>query len=148
MNKIAGGVKKGCLGKTADGDGSVCVCVWGGGVVCCLWSRLKKLHSYRVFTITVKGAKFNRPLLGAEGFWAGRNLYRVTPAGTRGSGFCASPQFSRIVRQPRGTEDHPRSSMIRHQWIVKAWNSIIFDIFIRKSTAWIWTDQRTFCLSI
>jgi hypothetical protein len=33
-----------------------------------------------------RAAKF-RPMLGAQGLWAGRDLYRATPAVTRGLGF-------------------------------------------------------------
>jgi hypothetical protein len=42
-----------------------------------IWRRLH--HRWRA-------VKF-RPLLGAQDLWAGRNLYRATPAVTRSSGF-------------------------------------------------------------
>jgi hypothetical protein len=52
-----------------------------------------------------KAAKF-RPMLGAQGLWAGRDLYRVTPAVTRGLSFSGLIQrtapFSRLLRHARG----------------------------------------------
>jgi hypothetical protein len=36
--------------------------------------------------LPVKGCKI-RPMLGNQGLWAGRDLYRTTPTGTRGLGF-------------------------------------------------------------
>jgi hypothetical protein len=50
-------------------------------------------------------AKF-RPMLSAQGLWAGRDLFRVTPAVTRGLGFSGlirrTAQFSRLLRHMRG----------------------------------------------
>jgi hypothetical protein len=46
-----------------------------------------------------RAAKF-RPMLGAQGLWAGRDLYRATPAVTRDLGFSAP--FSRLLRYTRG----------------------------------------------
>jgi hypothetical protein len=46
------------------------------------------------------------PLLGAKGLWAGRGLYRVTPAVTRDLGFSGlirrTAPFSRLLRHTRG----------------------------------------------
>jgi hypothetical protein len=60
------------------------------------WRR----HHYRW-----RAAKF-RPMLGAQGLWAGRDLYRVTPAVTRGLGFSGiirkTAPFSRLLRHTRG----------------------------------------------
>jgi hypothetical protein len=50
-------------------------------------------------------AKF-RPMLGAQGLWAGRDLYRATPAVTQRLGFSGliwrNAQFSRLLRHTRG----------------------------------------------
>jgi hypothetical protein len=52
-----------------------------------------------------RAAKF-RPMLGAQGLWAGRDLYRATPAGTRGLGFSGlirrTAPSSRLLRLTRG----------------------------------------------
>jgi hypothetical protein len=52
-----------------------------------------------------RAAKF-RPMLGAQGLWAGRNLYRATPAVTRDVGFSGlirrTAPFSRFLRPTRG----------------------------------------------
>jgi hypothetical protein len=52
-----------------------------------------------------RAAKF-RPILGAQGLWAGRDLYRATPAMTRCLGFSAliwrTAPFSRLLRHTRG----------------------------------------------
>jgi hypothetical protein len=60
------------------------------------WMR----HYYRW-----RAAKF-RPMLGAQGLWAGRHLYSVTPALTRGLSFPdlirRTAPFSRLLRHTRG----------------------------------------------
>jgi hypothetical protein len=52
-----------------------------------------------------RAAKF-RSMLGAQGLWACRDLYRVTPAVTRDLGFSGlirrTAPFSRILRHTRG----------------------------------------------
>jgi hypothetical protein len=52
-----------------------------------------------------RAAKF-RPMLGAQGLWAGRNLYCDTPAVTRDLGFSGlirrTAPFSRLLRHTRG----------------------------------------------
>jgi hypothetical protein len=52
-----------------------------------------------------RAAKF-RPLLGAQGLWAGRDLYRATPAVTRDLRFSGlirrTAPFSRLLRHTRG----------------------------------------------
>jgi hypothetical protein len=52
-----------------------------------------------------RAAKF-RPMLGAEGLWAGRDLYRATPAVTQDLGFSGlirrTAPFSRLLRHTRG----------------------------------------------
>jgi hypothetical protein len=51
-----------------------------------------------------RAAKF-RPMLGAQGLWAGKDLYRATPAVKRGLGF--SGLIQRIA---------PISRLLRHAW--------------------------------
>jgi hypothetical protein len=62
--------------------------------------NIQRRHHYRW-----KAAKF-RPILGAQGVWAGRDLYRATPAETRGLGFSGlirrTTPFSRLLRHTRG----------------------------------------------
>ena len=52
-----------------------------------------------------RAAKF-RPMLGAQGLWAGRDLYRATPAVTRDLGFSGlirrTAPFSRLLQHMRG----------------------------------------------
>jgi hypothetical protein len=56
-------------------------------------------HHYRW-----RAAKF-RHMLGAQGLWAGRDLYRATPAMTRGLAFCClirrTSPFSPLLRHTR-----------------------------------------------
>jgi hypothetical protein len=51
-----------------------------------------------------KAAKF-RPMLGAQGLWAGRDIYCATPTVTRGLGFSGlirrTAPFSRLLRHTR-----------------------------------------------
>jgi hypothetical protein len=64
------------------------------------FSLIWRLHHYRW-----RAAKF-RPMLSAQGLWAGRDLYRATPAMTRGLGFSGliwrTAPFSRLLRHTRG----------------------------------------------
>jgi hypothetical protein len=52
-----------------------------------------------------RAAKF-RPILGAQGLWAGRDLYRATPAVIRDLGFSGlirrTAPFTRLLRHTRG----------------------------------------------
>ena len=63
-------------------------------------SHIWKRHHYRW-----RAAKF-RPMLGAQGLWAGRDFYSATPAVTRGLGFSGlirrTAPFSRLLRHTRG----------------------------------------------
>jgi hypothetical protein len=65
------------------------------------------VYSYGDITIAsdLRTAKF-RPMLGAQGIWAGRDLYRATPAVTRGLGFSSlirrTAPFSRLLWHSRG----------------------------------------------
>jgi hypothetical protein len=62
-------------------------------------------HLYGDVPLPVKGCKF-RPMLGAQGLWAGRDLYRATPAVTRDPGLSGlirrTAPFSRLLRHTRG----------------------------------------------
>jgi hypothetical protein len=51
-----------------------------------------------------RAAKF-RPMLGTQGLWAGKDLYRTTPTGTRDLG------FSGLIRRTA-----PFSPLLRHAW--------------------------------
>jgi hypothetical protein len=55
-----------------------------------------------------RAAKF-RPMFGAQCAWAGRNLYRATPAVTGGLGFSGlirrTALFGRLLRHTRGFEE-------------------------------------------
>jgi hypothetical protein len=61
-----------------------------------MWRR----HHYRW-----RAAKF-MPMLGAQGLWPGKDLYRATPAETRGLSFSGliwrTAPFSRLLRHTRG----------------------------------------------
>jgi hypothetical protein len=52
-----------------------------------------------------RAAQF-RPMLGTQGLWAGRDLYRATPAVTQDLGFSGlirrTAPFSRLLRHTRG----------------------------------------------
>ena len=65
-----------------------------------------------------RAAKF-RPMLGAQGLWAGRDLYRATPAVTRDLGFSGlirrTAPFSRLLRHTRGFS--PGSSLGSESYI-------------------------------
>jgi hypothetical protein len=69
-------------------------------------SRLRIFHLYgRRHHCRWRAAKF-RPMLGAQGLWAGRDLYRATFAVTRGLGVSGlirrTASFSRLLRHTRG----------------------------------------------
>jgi hypothetical protein len=57
-------------------------------------------------TIAGEGLQKFRPMLGAQGLRVGRDLYRATPAVTRGLGFSGliltNAPFSRLLRHTRG----------------------------------------------
>jgi hypothetical protein len=55
--------------------------------------------------LPVKGCKIYRPMLGAQGLWAGRDPYRATPAVTGGLG------FSGLIRSRRTA---PFCRLLRH----------------------------------
>jgi hypothetical protein len=56
--------------------------------------------------LPVNGCIIYSLMLGAQGLWAGRDFYRVTPAVTHGLGFLVSFEwpspFSRLLRHARG----------------------------------------------
>jgi hypothetical protein len=62
-------------------------------------------HIWRRHHCRWRAAKF-RPMLGAQGLWVGRDLYRTTPTVTRDLGFSGLIQrtapFSRLLRHAWG----------------------------------------------
>jgi hypothetical protein len=70
-------------------------------IICCFTSRSRIFHLYGRW----RASKF-RPMLSAQGLWAGRDLYRATPAVTRDLGFSGlirrTAPFSRLLRHTRG----------------------------------------------
>jgi hypothetical protein len=68
-----------------------------------------------------RAAKF-RLMLGAQGLWAGRDLYRATLAVTRGLGFSGlirrTAPFSRLLRHTRGCGG---SILTQILWILLSW---------------------------
>jgi hypothetical protein len=65
-------------------------------------SRSRIFHLYGDVTIAGEGAAKFRPMFGAQGLWAGKDLYRTTPAVTRDLGFSGlirrTAPFSRLLR--------------------------------------------------
>jgi hypothetical protein len=74
-----------------------------------LFTALRPAQEYFTYMETsplpVKGCKIYRPMLGAQGLSAGRDLYRATPAVTRDLG------FSSLIRRTA-----PFSRLLRHAW--------------------------------
>jgi hypothetical protein len=86
----------------------------------CKYPECDKMIDYLLFYVPLKNisliwrrhhcwwraAKF-RPMLGAQGLWAGRDLYRATPNVTRDLGFFGlirrTAPFSRLLRHARGS---------------------------------------------
>jgi hypothetical protein len=68
-----------------------------------------------------RATKF-RPMLGAQGLWAGRDLYRATPAVTRGLGFSGlirrNAPFSRLLRHPRGCGGSILTRILTGHWLI------------------------------
>jgi hypothetical protein len=66
----------------------------------------------------------SRPMLGAQGLWAGRDVYRVTPAVTRGLSFFSlirrTAPFSRLLRHTRGCGGSILTRILTTQGIVKS----------------------------
>jgi hypothetical protein len=59
---------------------------WYTSFVCFVYSRLSNFSAIRRLSpLPWLGCKF-RPMLGAQGLWAGRDLYRATPTATRDLG--------------------------------------------------------------
>jgi hypothetical protein len=82
-----------------------------------IWRR----HHYRW-----RAAKL-RPMLGAQGLWAGRDLYRVTPAVTRGIGFSGliqrtAPFNSHLLRHTRGCGGSILTQILTGKRNFKKWN--------------------------
>jgi hypothetical protein len=68
-------------------------------------SRTVHLYTWRHYHYRWRAAKF-RPMLGAQGLWSERDLYRAKPAVTRGLSFSGlirrMAPFSRLFRHTRG----------------------------------------------
>jgi hypothetical protein len=66
-----------------------------------------------------RAAKF-RPMLGAQGLWAGRDLYRAIPAVAQGLGFSGlirrTTLFSRLLRHATWFEHDPRPDYVRSSY--------------------------------
>jgi hypothetical protein len=73
-----------------------------------------------------RAAKFI-PMLGAQGLWAGRDLYRTTPALTRYLGFSGlirrTAPFSRLLRHTRGCGGSILTRILTGFFLV--WNTLI-----------------------
>jgi hypothetical protein len=92
-------------------------CIWSATQLIIFWAD--RLIDYLRFYVPIKNfsliwrrhhyqwraAKF-RPMLGAQGLWAGRDIYRATPTVTRDLGFTGiirrTAPFSRLLRHTRG----------------------------------------------
>jgi hypothetical protein len=73
-----------------------------------------------------RAAKF-RPMFGTQSLWAGRNLYRATPAVIRGLGFLV-PSFSRLLRLTRWCGESILS------WIITVYDWLIICRFTPRIT--------------
>jgi hypothetical protein len=92
-----------------------------------------------------------RPILGAQGLWAGRDLYRATLTVTRGLGFpCLirrTAPFSRLLRHTRGCGGPILTRILTgrkfYQFISK-WRVIylMHSSILRR----IWLNYMAFCL--
>jgi hypothetical protein len=80
-----------------------------------------------------RAAKF-RPMLGAQGLWAGRDLYRATPALTRGLG------FSSLIR--RTYLKYFKASYVPLQDHLNDWLSILRDYCCGFIVPWIFVAPR------
>jgi hypothetical protein len=74
-------------------------------IIYCYTSRSRIFYSWRRHHCRWRATKF-RPMLVAEGLWAGRDLYRATPTVTRDLGFFGlirtTAPFSRLFGHARG----------------------------------------------
>jgi hypothetical protein len=75
-------------------------------IINCFTSCSRIFHLYGDITITNGRAAKSRLMLGAQGLWAGSDLYRATPTVTRDLGFSGLIRriapFSRLLRYTRG----------------------------------------------
>jgi hypothetical protein len=124
-------------------------------IICCRTSRSRifflliwRSHHYRW-----RAAKY-RSMLGAQGLWAGRDLYRAIPAVTRDLGFSdlirRTAPFSQLLKDykdmwriysnpdPYGS---PISHLLRHTR--GCWGSILTRILMGDE---LWGKMRTLCL--
>jgi hypothetical protein len=83
-------------------------------------------HHYRW-----RAVKFS-PMLGAQGLWAGRDLYRAAPAVTRGLGFSGlirrTAPFSRLLRHTRGCGGLPHGAVLSIKTPKIPKQNIYFDV--------------------
>jgi hypothetical protein len=103
-----------------------------------IWRR----HHYRWRT-----AKFS-PMLGAQGRWAERDLYRTTPAVTKGLGFSGlirrTALFSRLVRHTRGCGE---SILTRILTGLKIFSRTSMPISIKPGTNHPWVKEILSCVN-
>jgi hypothetical protein len=115
-----------------------------------IWRR----HHYRW-----RAAKF-RPMLGAQGLWAGRDLYHATPAVTRDLSFSGliwgTAPFSRLLRHTRGcggsilTRIKWRTKMIMNKMIpiyCVGTRSGVFSVYHPDEKMYIWLRIEYITLS-
>jgi hypothetical protein len=83
-----------------------------------------------------KAAKF-MPMLGAQGLWAGRDLYRATPAATRELSFSGligrTAPFSRLLRHTRGCGGSLLTRILTGKEDLKHWEGRIWKFFKKKT---------------
>jgi hypothetical protein len=87
---------------TVKTDFNVLSCDMTGGLIDWLFTVLRPIPEYFTYVETSayrrRAAKF-RPMLGTQGLWAGRDLYRATPAVTRGLGFSGLIRRTAIINR-------------------------------------------------
>jgi hypothetical protein len=92
-----------------------------------------------------RAAKF-RPMLGAQGLWAGRALYRATPTVTRDLGFSGlirrTAPFSRLLRNAWGCGGPILTRILTGRLYIEYLN--IYRSNIRKIDTLSWTIDGTY----
>jgi hypothetical protein len=115
-----------------------------GTCSCCLWlifyyytSRSRFFHSYGVFT---RAATF-WPTLGAQGYWAGRNLYRfIQVCCDQGSRFFWSHPKDRSLRSLRNVTyfySVPYGVLIQSLLTVWCWGPFLKRILTVQYSLWV-----------
>jgi hypothetical protein len=99
------------------------------------WSRSAIFHS--AYMETSLDANFWH-VLSAQGLWAGRVLYRATPAVTRGLGFSGliwrTASFSRLLRHTRGCGGSFLTRILQGLWV----DVCLFDFSCTSNFSAIW----------